>query len=56
VVNGLGERAREVQHDEAKAVVHMAEAAGAWSGEDAGGSELSHRPWRTRPRAARASA
>jgi hypothetical protein len=35
VVDGLGERAREVQHAEAKAVVHVAAAVGAWSGEDA---------------------
>jgi hypothetical protein len=40
VADGLGERVREVQHDEAKAVGHVATAVGGWSGEDAGGSEL----------------
>jgi hypothetical protein len=40
VADGLGERVREVQHDEAKAVGHVATAMGAWSGEDTGGSEL----------------
>jgi hypothetical protein len=40
VADGLGERAREVQHDEAKAVVHVAATVGAWSGEDMGSSEL----------------
>jgi hypothetical protein len=40
MADGLGERAREVQHDEAKAVVHVAAAVGAWSSEDVGGSEL----------------
>jgi hypothetical protein len=50
VADGLGEHAREVQHDEAKAVVHVAMAVGAWSGEDAGGNELSRQPWRTAAR------
>jgi hypothetical protein len=40
VADGLGERAREVQHDDAKAVVHVAAVVGAWSSEDVGGSEL----------------
>ena len=46
--DGLGERAREVQHDEAKAVVHVAVAMGAWSGEDAVAASSASRPWRTR--------
>ena len=46
--DGLGERAREVQHDEAKAVVHVAAAVGAWSGEDAAAASSASRPWRTR--------
>ena len=48
VADGLGERAREVQHDEAKAVVHVAVAMGAWSGEDAVAASSASRPWRTR--------
>ena len=50
VADGLGERAREVQHDEAKAVVHVAVAVGAWSGEDAVAVSWSRRPWRTAAR------
>ena len=48
VADGLDERAREVQHDEAKAVVHVATAVGAWSGEDAAAASSASRPWRTR--------
>ena len=48
----MGEHAREVQHDEAKAVVHVAAAVGAWSSEDAAAASSARRPWWTRPRAA----
>ena len=47
VADGLDERAREVQHDEAKAVVHVAAAVEAWSGEDAATARLASRPWWT---------
>ena len=46
--DGLGERAREVQHDEAKAVVHVVVAMGAWSGKDVVAASSASRPWRTR--------
>jgi hypothetical protein len=51
----LGKRAREVQHDEVKAVVHVAAVVGAWSGEGTGGSELG-RPSMAAPRSACARA
>ena len=47
VADGLDERAREVQHDEAKAVVHMAVAVEVWSGEDTAAASLASRPWWT---------